>query len=249
VAGELTLRAAHGGPAAPGTPPCEPPSPGLGQAIAVEILLRAGSGEAMVHTFEIPAHTAAADLLIDGLAAGNGYRATVTASVDKDPLFTGESDVFAVLPGSSTTVAVPLLPVGRAAVLAAGKATPAGDEMIVPVQAANSLPVRAIEFDLCYDPAVLAPVGATAAGPRVAAFRGAGGEPVESGIYRAVLWSEDATALIGPGHDQVLEIRFRFQPGVPAGTATDLVFVSAQVVDEAAAPPFAAYFFDGQVTR
>lgn len=249
LAGELAPPPAPGAPAGPGVAPCEPPLPGLGDVVAIEIVLRAGSGEAHTYSFEIPAHTESSELVIDGLAAGNGYRATVTASVDKEPLFTGESSVFAVLPGSRATVAVPLLPVGRRAVLAVGKPVPSGDDVILPILAANSLPFRGVELDLCYDPAVLLPIGAAATGSRVAAFRAAGGEPEESGIYRAVLWSEDDAARIGAGQDQVLELRFRFQAGVPSGTVTDLVFVAALVADDAAAPPFATYFLDGQVTR
>jgi len=240
---------APGASGAPGVAPCEPPPAGFGDPVTVEIVLRAGSGEATTHSFEIPARTESSELLIEGLTAGSGYRATVTVSWEKEPYFTGESDAFAVLPGSRTMVAVVLLPVGRRAVLAVGKPDVSGDDVIVPILAANSLALRGIELDLCYDPELLAPVSAQAAGPRVAVFRGAGGEPAESGIYRAVLWSDDGAARIGPGQDQVLELRFRFQAGVPAGAATNLIFTSALVTDAATEPPFTTYFFDGQVTR
>jgi hypothetical protein len=240
---------ASGAPGAPAVAPCEAPPAGFGDAVDVEIVLQAGSGEATTYPFTIPARTESSEFVIDGLAAGSGYRASVTVSWEKEPLFTGESEVFAVLPASRATVAVALLPVGRRAVLAVGQTTLAGDDLIVPVLAANSLPLRGIELDLCYDPELLTPVAAQAAGTRVASFRGAGGEPAEGGIYRAVLWSEDGAARIAPGQDQVLELRFRFQAGVPAGATTNLVFTSALVTDAAAGPPFTTYFFDGQVSR
>ncbi len=66
---------------------------------------------------------------------------------------------------------------------------------------------------------------------------------------RAVLWSEDPSAVIGPGSGQVLDLRFRFQSGVPLGTASDLVFQGALVTDAPEAEPFEVYFFDSQVVR
>lgn len=241
--------APRGGAGVPAVAPCEPAPAGFPDTVAVEIVLRAGSGEATTHTFEIPARTESSELVIDGLAAGSGYQAILTVSAKDEALFTGESSAFVVLPGSRTTVGVTVLPVGRRAVLAAGVPAISESDVIVPILAANSLPLRGVELDLCYDPEVLEPVAAAAVGARVTAFRGAGGEPAGSGIYRALLWSEDGAARIIPGQDQVLELRFRFRAGVPAGASTSLIFTGALVADSAAEPPFTTYFFDGQVTR
>jgi hypothetical protein len=239
----------RGGAGAPGVAPCEPAPTGFPEAIGVEIVLQAGGGEATTHRFEIPERTESSELVIEGLAAGSGYRATMTVGTKDDPLFSGESPAFSILPGSRATVSVPLLPIGRRAVLAVGKPVAAADDVTIPILVANSLPLRGVELDLCYDPEVLEPVAAAAAGPRVADFRGAGGEPLESGIYRALLWSEHGAARIASGQDQVLELHFRFRAGVPAGTATILVFTAALVTDAADQPPFTTYFFDGQVSR
>jgi hypothetical protein len=125
----------------------------------------------------------------------------------------------------------------------------ANDEIVIPVMASHSAPVRAIELDLCFDSALLEPLGAAATGTRVAAFRGAGGQPGVPGLYRAVLWSEDGAARIAPGQDEVLEIRFRFRPEAPGDLVTALIFQGAIFTDAAAEPPFTVYFFDGQVRR
>jgi hypothetical protein len=233
--------------------PCPPEPPGFPVDLAAIVRITALSGAVSSYRFEIPAHTPSANLLIDGLAPGSGYRAGVdleAGGVIAEGMFSGQSAPFAVLPGDRTAVAVDLLPEDRRAVIGLGAAVPTENgEIAIPVLIGNSAPVRGVEFELCFDGAVLEPISAAAAGERAADFRGAAGVPQVPGRLRAVLWSENPSATIGPGSDQVLELRFRFQPEVPAGTASDLVFQEALVTDAPEAAPFQVYFFDAQVVR
>jgi hypothetical protein len=240
-----------GGAGARGTSaPCEPAPSGFPTHLAGRILITDLSGATTTTTFEIPARTEITTLLIDGLAPGNGYRAQVELNENFASIFAGESTLFAVLPGGRTAVAVDVLPLDRRAVIGLGPASLVGtDEIAVPIYAANSLPVRGIEFDLCFDPEILVPGTAQAVGPRASGFRAAGGEPETPGQLRAVLWSEESSAMIGPGADPVLELRFHFQTEVPPGTASALVFLNAIVTDAPDNPSFEVYYFDGQVQR
>ena len=88
-----------------------------------------------------------------------------------------------------------------------------------------------------------------AVGPRVSGFRAAAGEPSTPGVLRAVLWSEQPAAEIGPGADPVLELHFIFAPGVTPGTTSRLVFLSSIVTDAPENAPFEVYHFDAQVAR
>ena len=233
--------------------PCPPQPGGFPFDLVAAVRITAVSGSVTNYRFEIPARTPAATLLIDGLAPGSGYRAQVdleAGGVIAEAVFSGQSAPFAVLPGDRTAVDVVLLPHDRQAVIGLEAAVPnESGEIVVPVSIANSLPVRGVEFELCFDPAVLEPVSAAAAGDRAAGFRGAAGVPQVPGRLRAVLWSENPTATIGPGSDEVLDLRFRFQSEVPIGTASDLVFQGALVTDDPEAAPFQVYFFDAQVVR
>jgi hypothetical protein len=232
--------------------PCEPPAPGFPANLSGRIAITAASGTVTTTTFEIPAHTEQTTVTISGLAPGNGYLADVqlNESQSEASIFTGESSAFAILPGGATAVPVDLLPVDRRAVLGLGTISLAGsDELVVPVYAANSLPVRGIEFDLCFDPAVLDLETTAPIGDRASGFRAAGGEPESPGLLRAVLWSDQATARIEPGIDPVIELRFRFQTNVPAGTASWLVFQRAIVTDAPENPSFDVYYVDAQVVR
>ena len=236
-----------GGRAAGG---CEPAPTGFPIDLDGRVIITAASGTTTTTLFEIPSGTATTTLVIDGLAPGNGYRAAVDLSSDELPVFEGESTAFAVLPGGLTPVAVELLPQDRRAVIGLGQPTLHGaDEIVIPVYAANSLAIRGIEFDLCFDPAVLTPATSQAIGPRVSGFRAAAGVPTTPGVLRAVLWSDQATAAIGPGTDPVLELHFVFAAGLPGGTSSPLVFLSSIVTDAPENVPFDVYYFDGQVAR
>jgi hypothetical protein len=248
VAGPLMERSSTGARGA--AQPCEPAPTGFPAHLSGRVVITDISGATTTTAFEIPARTELTTVNVEGLAPGNGYRAEVNLNEGFAPVFSGESSVFAVLPGGRTVVGVDLLPQDRRAVIGLGPATlVAADEIAVPIYAANSLAVRGIEFDLCFDPEVLIPGTAQPMGPRATGFRAAGGEPNEPGRLRAVLWSEEASAAIGPGADPVLELRFRFQESVTPGTISALVFLTAIVTDAPANPSFAVYYFDGQVQR
>jgi len=247
VGGPLALA---GEDAGRGTAACDPAPSGFPTDLSGRVVITAVSGTTTTHAFEIPARTETTTLVIEGLAPGNGYRAAVDLSADESLIFGGESTAFAVLPGGLTPVAVDLLPQERRAVIGLGTPSLVGsEEIVIPVYAANSLAVRGIEFDLCFDPAVLTPATAAPTGPRVTGFRAAAGEPTTPGVLRAVLWSDQATAAIGPGTDPVLELHFVFASGVPAGTTSRLVFLTSLVTDAPENAPFDVYHFDGQVVR
>jgi hypothetical protein len=248
VAGALALAGEDGGRGAAAA--CDPAPTGFPTDLTGRIVITAASGTTTTTAFEIPARTETTTLLIDGLAPGNGYRAAVDLSSDESAVFEGESTAFAVLPGGLTPVAVELLPQDRRAVIGLGPASLLGaEEIVIPVYAANSLAVRGIEFDLCFDPAVLTPATTQPVGPRVTGFRAAAGEPSTPGVLRAVLWSEQSSAAIGPGADPVLELHFIFAPGVTPGTTSRLVFLSSIVTDAPENAPFEVYHFDAQVAR
>ena len=229
---------------------CDPAPSGFPIDLSGRITITAASGTTSTTAFEIPARTETTTLLIDGLAPGNGYRAAVELNDDDTPIFAGESTAFPVLPGGMTPVEVDLLPQERRAVIGLGPASLLGsEELVIPVYAANSLAVRGIEFDLCFDPAILTPATSQPIGPRVTGFRAAAGEPSTPGVLRAVLWSEQSTAAIGPGADPVMELHFVFAPGVPPGTLSRLVFLSSIVTDAPENAPFDVFYFDTQVAR
>jgi len=229
--------------------PCAPPQSGFPDDVSVQVTVNPPTGGLITRSFDIPARTGHQGLVVDGLPPGNGYVVEVEVQMRGLMVFEGASPEFMILPGGRTPVGVELSPpFGRRAVLAAGAAQIADPVVLVPVLLSHSLPLRGLEFELCFDPEVLEPVGARAVGSRVGAFRGAGGQPGTEGIYHVILWSPDPEARLAPGRDQVLELEFRFRSVNPLASS-NLVFVSALATDDADSLGFTTYFFDRQVQR
>ncbi len=224
---------------------CEPPPSGFPEDVQVTVSVHPPSGATLIRSIAIPARTQRA-VVVEGLAPGDGYHVEVEVVVRGLPVFEGRSFPFVVFPGGRTVVPVDLSPpFGRRAVLAIGRPEITDTEARVPVLASHSQPVRGIEFEFCFDPGVLEPIGAQAVGSRVADFRGTGGQTAP-GIYHAILWSPDPGARLVPGRDKVLEIAFRLRsPG--SGGSSNLVFQNALVTDSPDSLSFSTYFFDGQV--
>jgi hypothetical protein len=239
IAGEVATQA-----------PCAPPPVGFPEDVRVGVTIHPPAGAVLIRSFDIPARSGRRGLVMEGLAPGDGYLAEIEVRMrGGEQVFEGESVPFVVLPGGRSVVAVNLSPPsGRRAVLAFGAAEVQGDDVTVPVMISHSLPLRAFEFEFCFDSEVLEPLDAQAVGPRVGGFRGAGGQPGVEGVYRAVFWSPDAGARLTPGRDQVLALSFRFRPAVPSA-ASDLVFLSAFVTDSADSLALTTYFYDGRVER
>jgi hypothetical protein len=235
--------------------PCEPPPGGFPEDVRLAITVNPPSGVGLTRTVDIPARSEPDEVVFEGLAPGggrpgdDGYRIEVTIRVRGELVFEGDSPLFEVQPGVQRTVVVDLSPpFGRRAVLALGAGVVADGGVSVPVIVSNSRPLRGVEFDLCFDAAVLEPLGAQAVGTRARDFRGAGGQPGQEGIYRAVLWSSDVEARLVPGRDQVLEIGFRFRSPGP-GNASNLVFLNTLVTDSPDSVAFTTYVFDGRVQQ
>jgi hypothetical protein len=229
--------------------PCDPPQTGFPEDVVVEIALIFEEQEVGTYSFDIPARSGPQALAVRGVAPRSGYIAEVAVRGGAGRLFEGASAPFAVASGGRILVGTDLVPVDRRAVLALGAAVATGDTLLVPVLLSHSLPLRGLEFELCFDPDVIEPAGARAVGSRVGTFRGAAGQPGQPGVLRAVLWSPDPGIPLDPGRDQVLELRFIFRPEAPPQVLSSLVFLSALATDTAEGQSFAVYFFDGQVQR
>jgi hypothetical protein len=236
-------------PAGSSLAPCEVPPVGFPEDVTVGVVVNPPAGGLIIRSFEVPARTEEAVLVVDGLAPGNGYVVEVEVQAVGSKVFEGVSQEFAVLPGGRTEVEVELSPpAGRRTVLAVGAPQVSDTGALVPVLLSHSIPLRGLEFDLCFDPEVLEPLGARAVGSRVGGFRGSGGQPGIDGIYHAILWSPDAEARLEPGRDQVLELQFGFRTPNPIAFS-NLIFVNAFAIDDVDSLAFTTYFFDGQVQR
>jgi hypothetical protein len=256
VSGDAEVALGFAGGALAGTPSgtqadCPVPEPGFEETVSVRLLVEPPNGTSFERELEIPARTESGGLLLEGLTPGEGYRlaATVERTSDGELLFEGERDDVRIRPGVREIVSIDLVPTSRRVVLGIGQPRAAADDrVVVPILASHSLPLRGIQFDLCFDEAAVAVEGLEAVG-RLVDFDGvaSGSVPAETPL-RVVLWSSDPEERLPAGSGAVVELTLRFLPGGMA--ATPLVFTGAIVTDQASpGQNFVVYYFDGGVER
>ncbi len=237
------------------TADCPTPTPGFAEAVRVRLTVIPPSGTAIERQLSIPANTASSGMLVDGLTPGTGYRFVIAVerSADGELIFTGTLDNQDIRPGVRELLRIELVPTARRVVLGIGQArSVSADQVVVPIMVSHSLPLRGIQFDLCFDDTLVEVVELDAIGRLAAAeFDGvAGGEVLPETPFRVVLWSTDSEHRLPAGQGAVVELTMQFLAGSGGVLDLPLIFTDAIITDQAdPGQNFVVYFFDGEVTR